>query len=74
MNVACGDSHTLLELVDAISALHQHPLKTTFGPPRKGDIKHSLADISLAAAEIGYRPTVTFQDGLRKTFDEYRSA
>jgi nucleoside-diphosphate-sugar epimerase len=74
MNVACGASHTLLELVDAISALNHRPLKTVFGPPRQGDIMHSLADISLAAAEIDYQPKVTFRDGLRKAFDEYRSA
>ena len=74
MNVACGDSHTLLELVDAISALNQRPLATVFGPPREGDIKHSLADITVATTQIGYRPGVTFQDGLQRTFDEYRSA
>jgi UDP-glucose 4-epimerase len=74
MNIACGASHTLLELVDAISALNERRLKTVFGPPRQGDIKDSLADISLAAAEIGYQPKVTFRDGLRKAFDEYRSA
>lgn len=74
MNIACGASHTLLELVDAISALNHHRLETVFGPPRHGDIKHSLADISLAASTVGYRPAVTFEDGLRKAFDEYRSA
>jgi nucleoside-diphosphate-sugar epimerase len=74
MNVACGESHTLLELVDEISALNHRRLATDFGPPREGDIKHSLADISLATAEIGYRPRVGFQDGLRRAFDEYRSA
>ena len=74
MNIACGASHNLLELVSEISELEGRPLKTTFGPPRQGDIKHSLADISLAAAKIGYRPAVTFEDGLRKAFDEYRSA
>jgi len=74
MNVACGDSHTLLELVDAISVLNRRPLATVFGPPREGDIKHSLADITLATAEMGYRPEVSFMDGLRRAFDEYRSA
>lgn len=74
MNVACGDSHTLLDLVDAISTLNHRPLATVFGPPREGDIKHSLADISLATAQIAYRPRVSFQDGLRRAFDEYRSA
>src|SRR5262249_50377518 len=48
MNVACGASHTLLQLVDEISALSGRRLETVFGPPREGDIKHSLADISLA--------------------------
>ncbi|HEX2681559.1 MAG TPA: LPS biosynthesis protein WbpP, partial [Candidatus Dormibacteraeota bacterium] len=59
---------------DEISALNHHRLQTVFGPPREGDIKHSLADISLAASEIGYRPKVTFKDGLRRAFDEYRTA
>jgi nucleoside-diphosphate-sugar epimerase len=74
MNIACGQSHTLLHLVKAISALNGRPLKTVFGPPREGDIRHSRADIALAAAEIAYCPRVTFEDGLRRTFEEYRSA
>jgi len=73
VNVACGSSHTLLELIDSISALNGHKLKTVFDAPREGDIKHSLADISLAAEEIGYRPKVTFQAGLRRVFEDYRS-
>jgi nucleoside-diphosphate-sugar epimerase len=74
MNVACGQSHSLLELVDGISNLSTKPLKTVFGPPREGDIKHSLADISLAREKIGYQPKVTFSDGLRRVFEDYRSA
>ena len=74
MNVACGESHSLLELVDGISALSATPLRTVFGPQREGDIKHSLADISLAAEKIGYQPKVTFKEGLRRVFEDYRSA
>jgi nucleoside-diphosphate-sugar epimerase len=74
MNVACGQSHSLLELVDGISALNTKPLRTVFGPPREGDIKHSLADISLAQEKIGYQPRVTFKEGLRRVFEDYRSA
>jgi UDP-glucose 4-epimerase len=74
MNIACGQSHTLLDLVEAISALNGRRLQVTFGPPRDGDIQHSRADISLATAQIGYDPRVTFEDGLRRTFEEYRSA
>jgi UDP-glucose 4-epimerase len=74
MNIACGQSHTLLNLVEAISDLNGRTLETIFGPPREGDIRHSRADISLARAKIGYDPKVTFEDGLRRTFEEYRSA
>jgi len=53
---------------ESISALNGRKLETVFGPPREGDIKHSLAEISLATAKIGYRPKVTFSEGLRRVF------
>ena len=74
MNIACGGSHSLLELVDAISRLNGRPLITVHGSPREGDIKHSLADILLAEKSIGYRPSVSFAEGLRRVFADYRSA
>jgi UDP-glucose 4-epimerase len=73
VNVACGDSHTLLELVDEISALNHRQLETILGAPREGDIRHSLADISLARAQIGYEPKVAFREGLKRAFEDYRS-
>ena len=74
MNIACGQSHTLVDLVAEISSLSGRPLQTVNGPPRQGDIKHSLADVTLAAEHIGYEPRVGFRDGLRRTFDGYKSA
>jgi nucleoside-diphosphate-sugar epimerase len=74
MNIACGESHTLLDLVAAVSDLNGRPLETTFAPAREGDIRHSLADISRARAEIDYCPKVSFEDGLRRTFEDYRFA
>ena len=74
MNVACGSSHSLLQLVDAISTLNGRRLAIDHGPPREGDIKHSLADISLAEKSIGYQPSVSFEEGLRRVFADYRSA
>ena len=74
MNIACGASHTLLQLVDEISQLNGKRLDTVFGPPREGDIKHSLADIGLARKTIGYDARVTFKEGLRRAFDDYRAA
>jgi len=74
MNIACGQSHTLLDLVAEISNLSGRPLQTVNGPPRQGDIKHSLADVTLAAEHIGYEPRIGFRDGLRRTFEAYQSA
>lgn len=72
MNIARGESHSLLELVEGISTLCNRPLNTVFVPPRMGDIRRSLAEVSLAASTIGYRPKVTFTDGLRRTLVERR--
>lgn len=70
-NIACGDRNTLLELLDAICVAAGRPADPIFGPPRPGDIVHSLADISVAARELGYRPAVPFQDGIARTVAWY---
>ncbi|HWS16047.1 MAG TPA: LPS biosynthesis protein WbpP, partial [Candidatus Methylomirabilis sp.] len=44
-----------------------------FEPGRSGDVRDSLADISLAKDLIGYSPTVPFAEGLEQTFDWFRS-
>ena len=41
-------------------------------PPRAGDVRHSLADISLAREVIGYEPRVSFADGLARTIEWYK--
>ena len=37
-----------------------------YGPPRKGDVRHSLADISAARSAFGYEPVVELGEGLRE--------
>lgn len=69
INVAMGDSHTLLELVDELNSLLGTSLEPLHGPPRPGDVVLSQADISLARETLGYTPSVEFSDGLRKTID-----
>ncbi|MGD8239455.1 MAG: SDR family oxidoreductase [Armatimonadota bacterium] len=39
------------------------------GPPRRGDVRDSLADISAAQAQLGYQPATTMRDGLAEYFD-----
>ena len=48
-------------------------LNVTYGPVRSGDVKDSLADITRARTLLGYEPLVSFEEGLKKTIDWYRS-
>ena len=71
-NIACGDSHSLLGLLQAICTAVGRPADPVFGPSRPGDILHSLADISVAERQLGYMPTVPFDEGIERTVAWYR--
>jgi nucleoside-diphosphate-sugar epimerase len=71
-NVATGCRITLNETFKALQKLTGYSGQPIYGRERGGDIKHSLADISKAEAEFGYRVTVEFEEGLRRTVDWYR--
>jgi nucleoside-diphosphate-sugar epimerase len=66
MNVACGERVTLLDLHAQLCALLGSKLQPCFGPPRAGDVQHSLADIGKARRLLDYAPIVSFVDGLRR--------
>lgn len=72
MNVACGFSYSLLDLLKEINEILGTSIEPRFAPPRSGDVKHSLADISTAEKAIGYNVEVDFHEGLRRTVDWYR--
>jgi nucleoside-diphosphate-sugar epimerase len=72
-NVACGERISLLELVDAIGRVLGRKIDPVFGPPRPGDIQHSLADIDKARRLIGYEPKVGLDEGLNRVIDWYGS-
>lgn len=67
LNIACGCQTTLIELVDAINAAMGTSIEPVFGEFRKGDVMHSLADITKAKNEINYEPEVSFEQGIRET-------
>ena len=70
-NIGTGKSHTLNEVYTTIAGLLGFTGKPIYGPPRAGDIRHSLADISRAGKELGYQPKAHFHDGLQKTVAWY---
>ncbi|MCR4411222.1 MAG: SDR family oxidoreductase [Thermoguttaceae bacterium] len=73
-NVANGRTVTLLELLAALNRLLGTDVAPIHAPPRPGDIRESMADITLARKYLGYEPQVDFLDGLRRSIDAYRAA
>lgn len=73
VNLACGGSHTVKELLDVLQQHAGTKVVAEMRPPRKGDVKHSKADISAAKALFGFEPKVSFSEGLKRTYDWYRS-
>jgi nucleoside-diphosphate-sugar epimerase len=71
-NVATGRRVTLNETFNLLKGLTSYSGSAIHGAERGGDIKHSLADISLAEMHLGYKPKVNFEDGLRQTVEWYR--
>jgi UDP-N-acetylglucosamine/UDP-N-acetyl-alpha-D-glucosaminouronate 4-epimerase len=72
VNIAFGQRTTLNELWNDITALAGIELSPVYRENRKGDVKHSLANIDKAAGLIGYRPEVSVKEGLSLAFDWYR--
>jgi UDP-glucose 4-epimerase len=70
-NVGTGRSVTVLDLVAALNRILGTKLEPTFAASRSGDVKLSRADIRRARADLGYDPTVRFEDGLRYTVEWY---
>jgi nucleoside-diphosphate-sugar epimerase len=75
-NIACGEQHTLEEAYRILAKLIGFGQEPLYGPPRKGDILNSQADISAAAAAFGYQPAAgfpsAFEAGLERTVRWYR--
>jgi len=71
LNIACGKAVTVNETIDAINELTGKNITPIHTDPQAGDVKHSLADITLAKKTIGYKPTVSFNEGLRRTIRWY---
>lgn len=75
INVANGQRVTLNELLEVLKDLTGKPDVTAqYLEPRVGDVKHSLADISLAREFLGYESKVDLREGLRRTIDWWKTS
>ena len=71
-NIACGEQTSLLQLFEYLREEAGTDLQPIHGPERKGDVRHSLADISKAKNLLGYEVKINVEEGLKKTFKWYR--
>ncbi|MFY9938735.1 MAG: SDR family oxidoreductase [Silvibacterium sp.] len=71
-NIACGGRHSLNKTFRVLAELLDFKEQPLYGPPRTGDIRDSLADITAAREAFGYHPAVSFEEGLRRTVEWYK--
>jgi nucleoside-diphosphate-sugar epimerase len=74
INVATGGRISLNQLFRTVRDLVGADLEPIYEPPRAGDVKDSQADIGKAARVLGYEPRVSFDEGLARTVEWYRTS
>lgn len=75
INIANGRQVTLNELLEIMkNVTGKSTAAARYEPVRVGDVRHSLADISLARSLLGYEPRVGLEEGLRLTFDWWQKS
>jgi UDP-glucose 4-epimerase len=72
VNIACAEAVTVNEVIELINDTVGKNIKPVYSAPRPGDVKHSLADITAAEKIIGFRPNISFKQGLQLAIDWYR--
>lgn len=73
-NIAFGGREYLIDIYYGLTkALGKEDVEPNFGPDRKGDIKHSNADISKAKELLGYDPDYSFEQGIKLAIDWYKN-
>jgi len=71
-NVACGKKTTLKELWKSIKKITGTKVHENYGPNRKGDIPHSMADITKAKELLNYHGGVEVEEGLKLAYNFYK--
>lgn len=71
-NIAYGGREYLIDIYYGLTKALGLSVEPNFGPDRKGDIKHSNADISKAKSLLGYDPDYSFDDGIKLAIDWYK--
>jgi len=72
-NAGNGGRFTLKFVWDVLQKMEGVQIAPRFGPPREGDVRHSMADTTCAVADLGHAPQFTIEEGLKRTLEWYRT-
>jgi len=72
VNIACGRQTSLNQLLNILRGIIGSKVSPLYEEPRKGDVRHSLADVSRAKRILNYDPRVDIEVGLRKTVEYFK--
>jgi len=73
-NIACGERTSLMELIALLAELTGCTPRIRHDPPRAGDVRDSLADITAARTRLGYTARVSLREGLKETVAWFKEA
>jgi UDP-glucose 4-epimerase len=73
VNLACGNRISVNQVIARLNELLGKSIEPEYVDPRPGDVKHSCADIKMASELLGFEPQVSFEDGLGRAIEYYRS-
>jgi UDP-glucose 4-epimerase len=73
-NIACGGRYTINQTFQALEKRIGSGLAPRYEAPRPGDVKHSMADISRIRRDLGFEPTIGFEEGIDATVRWYQEA
>jgi UDP-glucose 4-epimerase len=73
-NAGNGGRHTLNTLWKLLQEMEGVQLPATYGPPRAGDVRESMADTTAAKRDLGHAPKVSIEEGLKRTLEWYRQS
>jgi len=71
-NIACNERHSVLDIAHTIERLIGCKIRINHTPTRAGDVRHTQASIEKAQRLLEYRPTIGFEDGMRRTIEALR--
>ena len=73
-NAGNGGRYSLNYIWDLLQQIEGVSIPANYGPPRAGDVRDSQADTTAAMRDLGHAPRFTFEEGLKRTLEWYRSA